>query len=82
MGLGLNDLPARRDGFKCGVGGLRGARQSGSSVARPRCARCTRGAHLAGAARGAVFGARGQNLDCVDVDKAALAARGRTATRR
>ncbi len=68
LALGPNELPVRQDGFRCGVGGLRGARQSGSSVR-------VRAAH-------AVFGARGQNLDCVDVVKAAPVARGRMATRR
>ncbi len=43
----------------------------GPLCARPRGARGTWRARRAGAARGAVFGARGQNLDCVDVVKAA-----------
>ena len=82
LALGPNDLPVRQIRFRCGVGGLPGARQSGSSVrVCARCARGTRRARRAGAARGAVFGARGQNLDCVDVVKAAPVARGRMATR-
>ncbi len=51
----------------------------GQQCARPRSAH---GTLRAGAARSAVFGARGQNLDCVDVVKAAQVARGRMATRR
>ncbi len=81
LALGLNDLPVRQDGFRCGVGGLRGAWQSGSS-ARPRGARGTLRARSVGAALCAVFGARGQNLDCLDVVKAAQVAWGRMATRR
>jgi hypothetical protein len=66
-----------RDGFICGVCCLRGARQSGRSVrVRARGTRGTRRARRAGTALGAVFGARGQNLDCVDVVKAAPVARG------
>ena len=83
LALGPNDLPARQDGFRCasGVDGLRGAGQSGSSV-RVRAAHAARGARRAGRraartvhgpARGAVFGARGQNLDCVDVGRTLIA---------
>ena len=85
LALGPNDLPVqvRQIRFRCGVGGLPGARQSGRSVrVRARCARGTRRARRAGAARGAVFGARGQNLDCIDVVKAAPVAQGLMATRR
>ncbi len=54
----------------------------GLQCARPRGARGTRRVLRAGAERGAVFGARGQNLDCVDVVIAAPVARGQMATRR
>jgi hypothetical protein len=42
----------------------------GQQCVRPRSAHDTRRARRAGAARSAVFGARGQNLDCIDVVKA------------
>ena len=54
----------------------------GQQCARPHSAHNTRRARRAGAARSAVFGAHGQNLDCIDVVKAAQVARGRMATRR
>jgi hypothetical protein len=54
----------------------------GQQCTRSRGALGTRRARCKGAARGAVFGARGQNLDCVDVVKVAPVARGRMATRR
>ncbi len=53
----------------------------GPECARPRGAQGTRHARRAKAAPSAVFGARGQNLDCIDVVKAAPVARGRMATR-
>ncbi len=69
--------------FRCGVGDLPGALQSGRSVRVRACgARGTRRARRAGAARGAVFGARGQNVYCVHVVNAAPVAGGRMATRR
>ncbi len=81
LGLLPNDLPVRQIRFRCG-GSLPGARQSGRSVRVRACgARGTRRALRAGVARGVVFGSRGQNLDCVDVVKAPLVARGRMATR-
>ncbi len=54
----------------------------GPECARPRSAHGTRRARRAGAAHSPVFGARGQNLDCIDVVKAAPVAQGRMATRR
>ena len=60
----------------------RAPRQAGRIVqAAARAARGT-ACGTRGTARGAVHAVRGPNVNCVDVDKAAPAARGRAATRR
>ena len=58
------------------------ARQAGRSVRGARAAVRGTACGARGTVCGAVHAARGQNLNCVDVDKAAPAARGRAATRR
>ena len=57
LALGPNELPVRQDGFRCGVGCLRGARQSGRSV-RVRAAHTVRGARGAREPRAARSSAR------------------------
>ncbi len=78
LALGPNDLPASRDRFTCVMYAVCVARGSRAAVCGPRGARGTRPvargmARSAHTARGSVFGARGQNLDCVDVVRTLIA---------
>jgi len=57
LALGPNDLPVCQIRFRCGVGGLPGARQSGRSV-RVRAAHTIRGARGARELRAARSSAR------------------------
>ena len=57
LALGQNDLPVHQIRFRCGVGGLPGARQSGRSV-RVRAAHAVLGARGAQEPRAARASAR------------------------